>query len=255
MRRVSYGSYTTVDEEPEEVLADVEEAGFGGFEILSEGGHDLRREEVVERFAAVDTDLRLTVHAPISDMNFGSLNGELWRVVVNQTVDVIEAAAEIGAERVNVHPGHYSPIGKRYRDRADRRNLEALRILGEAGEEGGVAVSVENLGGVDVFMGRTADELFEMAEETGIGATLDMGHAFITGELAGFAEHPDRIDHVHIHDNEGERDQHLAVGKGRVPFGEMEEFFEMYGGVYVVEGRDLEEGERSLRAVERLLGS
>lgn len=251
--RLSYGSYTTIDHEPSDILADVEDAGFDGFEILSEGDHDLRDPAAVERFRDVDTELALTVHAPISDMNFGTLNREIWDVVVRQTGDVVEAAAEIGAERVTMHPGHYSPIGRRYRDRADERNLAAISRLVDTGEEAGVSVGIENLGGVDVFMGIEAEELFGMAGESGADVTLDFGHAHISGELDNFVENPDRIDHVHIHDNEGSSDQHLPLGEGKIPFDDLGEFFERYDGIFVIEGRSLEEGRRSLRMLRRLV--
>jgi len=255
MSTISYASYTTVDDEPSEILRRVEEAGFDGFEVLSEGRHDLRDEGVVQDFIEMDTDLVLTVHAPISDMNFATLNDELWRVVVGQLERVVEGTAEIGAERVTFHPGHYSPIGKRYPEMAEERNLEALKCFVEKGEEVGVDVGVENLASVDVFMGRTLDELEEMASAAGMDVTLDIGHAFLEGELDSFLERPDLVGHVHVHDNGGERDEHLEIGEGEIAFeGDVAEFLKGVGSVFVIEGRSLEEAERSLRRLRGLVG-
>lgn len=251
---ISYASYTTLDMEPEEAFSEVEEAGFDGFEILSEGPHDLRTEEVREKFADADTALDLTVHAPVSDMNLGSLNDRIWEVVVSETRRVVEGAAEVGAERVTIHPGHYAPIAKRYPEEAEERNVEGFRRLGEAGEEFGVEVSVENLGSIDIFMGREASDVFDIAERAGVDVTWDVGHSYLSDELENFSGEPGRIDHVHIHDNCGECDDHMEIGEGEIPFDELNGFFDSYDGRFVVEGRSLEEGERSLLQLGEMLG-
>jgi sugar phosphate isomerase/epimerase len=53
--------------------------------------------------------------------------------------------------------------------------------------------------------------------------TLDIGHAFIDGHgmdriLAFIRQFGKRIQHVHISDNFGRRDEHLAVGDGAINF-------------------------------------
>ncbi|MBS1263877.1 MAG: hypothetical protein MAG715_01070 [Methanonatronarchaeales archaeon] len=252
---IFYASYTTVDVEPREILDRVEGAGFDGFEILSEGLHDLRNRDVVAKFLDADTSLGLTVHAPISDMNFATLNEELREVVVRQSRAVVMAAAEVGAERVTLHPGHRSPIGRRYPEVAWEKNLQSLREVAAAGEDAGISVGVENLAGVEVFLGRTPGDLFSMADGAGLEVTLDVGHAFIEGELDGFLDRGDRIDHVHVHDNDGEGDQHLAVLDGSIPFERAGNLFEKEGIIFVIEGRSLEDGRRSLNRIRDLAGA
>ena len=44
---------------------------------------------------------------------------------------------------------------------------------------------------------------------------LDIGHAHTCGTLQDFLAHP-ALTHVHLHDNSGEGDEHLALGKGRI---------------------------------------
>ena len=49
---------------------------------------------------------------------------------------------------------------------------------------------------------------------------FDVGHAFISGGMNGI-EHfisyfCDRIAHIHIHDNHGKQDEHLALRKGSI---------------------------------------
>ena len=52
----------------------------------------------------------------------------------------------------------------------------------------------------------------------GLGIALDVGHANTCGSLNAFLTCPEIID-VHLHDNKGMRDDHLAIGQGNVDFG------------------------------------
>jgi sugar phosphate isomerase/epimerase len=97
---------------------------------------------------------------------------------------------------------------------------------------------------------RTPDELFGMAESVGtdsLGTTFDAGHANTTKNIADYLKEKARISHVHIHDNKGVHDQHLAIGEGTVDWDLVLGGLEDVNGVMVVEGRNVEEGKRSLR--------
>ena len=49
---------------------------------------------------------------------------------------------------------------------------------------------------------------------------FDVGHAFISGGMKNikrfFSYFNDRIVHIHIHDNHGKQDEHLALKKGKI---------------------------------------
>lgn len=49
---------------------------------------------------------------------------------------------------------------------------------------------------------------------------LDVAHAFIENRVRGVKEYiaafSDRLVHVHLHDNHGEQDEHLPLGRGRI---------------------------------------
>jgi Sugar phosphate isomerases/epimerases len=49
-------------------------------------------------------------------------------------------------------------------------------------------------------------------------STLDVGHAHVNGNLVPFLKQGGAI-HVHLHDNCGSRDDHLACGEGSIDFG------------------------------------
>ena len=51
---------------------------------------------------------------------------------------------------------------------------------------------------------------------------LDIAHAFVENGMQGIKDYiftfKDRIEHIHIHDNHGEEDEHLPLGKGKINF-------------------------------------
>ena len=75
-------------------------------------------------------------------------------------------------------------------------------------------MAVENmLGPYDLF--RSPEEGRRLLDDVeGIGFCLDTGHANLTSSLKAFSSKLPNIRHIHIHDNGGTRDDHLAAGRG-----------------------------------------
>jgi sugar phosphate isomerase/epimerase len=63
----------------------------------------------------------------------------------------------------------------------------------------------------------------------------------------------DMMIHIHAHDNHGERDEHLPVGNGTVPWKKVLAALNGYSGRIVTESRSLEEGQRSVKRLKKLL--
>jgi sugar phosphate isomerase/epimerase len=61
------------------------------------------------------------------------------------------------------------------------------------------------------------------------------------------------VIHAHVHDNHGERDEHLPVGNGTVPWTRVVDAFQDYKGRIVTESRSLTEGQRSLNRLRKLM--
>ncbi|HOS68373.1 MAG TPA: TIM barrel protein, partial [Methanoculleus sp.] len=91
----------------------LEEIGYVGWEIVADGKYRLDNPEnfiaIQENLAS--TGLRSTVHAPYSDLNLASLNYPIWRESIRQTCCCIRHAADL-TDRVTIHPGFLSPVGK-----------------------------------------------------------------------------------------------------------------------------------------------
>ena len=71
--------------------------------------------------------------------------------------------------------------------------------------------------------------------------------------MESFLKLTDRMIHTHVHDNHGERDEHLPVGNGTVPWKKVIAAFNGYKGRIVTESRSLEEGQRSVNRLKKLM--
>jgi sugar phosphate isomerase/epimerase len=77
-------------------------------------------------------------------------------------------------------------------------------------EELGIRLAVENMPKSDWHFFKKPDlDLHDM------GLVLDIGHAHTCGTLPEFLSHP-ALAHIHLHDNSGKGDEHLALGQGCV---------------------------------------
>ncbi len=232
----------------------LEEIGFRGWEVMADGACSFEREENIREVSEIagSTGLTLSVHAPYSDLNLASLNHPVWRESVRQVLACIDGAAGL-TDRVTVHPGYLSPLGKLLPDRVWAQQKSALAEIGAFAADRGVRVLLENMGGLKEVLCRFPEEILGMIHDVdGIGFTLDVGHAHTVGKVREFLGVLPRANHLHVHDNQGAADQHLALGDGTIPWEEVGKAVARdYSGIVVVEGRNLEEARRSLAVFRR----
>ncbi len=185
-------------------------------EIYSADEHSLLA--TVNRRAARESGLRLTVHGPFDDLETGGPRERDRRFAMKMHRRHLEAAAEVGALTYVVHPDYRGCDLPR-----DPRMVAALqRTIAEFEEwqrELGVRIVVENLPGIGFsHFGAPGD--LDLGE---LGLILDTGHAAICGTLHDFLREPRaELAHVHLHDNRGPadaHDPHLPLGRGIVDVG------------------------------------
>ena len=178
-------------------------------EIQCDAHHSLfRHASVLERF-----DLRYTIHAPTSDGNIAEPFEPIRRASIDVIRDTAVIADQAGAEKLVIHPGFCL-------DPADREaSFSALqtsiRDLGILQEMFSVRFVMENLGSMNCCFFQSP-ELVRELRAAGLGLTLDVGHANLTGTLDAFLQ--EKPDHFHLHDNKGVFDEHAACGTGTVDF-------------------------------------
>jgi len=232
----------------------IEEAGYAGWEIVADGSYRLDNAECYTKIKDVigTTGLGVTVHAPYGDLNLATLNDPIWRESIRQICTCIEHASDL-TDRVTIHPGYLSPSGKLMPKKVWDLQKEALRQIGKCAVENSVIACLENMISFKEFLCRFPEELIGMTEGIeGIGMTFDFGHANTLGKVKDFLPHIDKAGHVHIHDNHGVSDEHLALGDGTIDWTTVgKAISEKYRGIIVIEGRSVEEAKKSLTVFSR----
>nr|WP_282352464.1 sugar phosphate isomerase/epimerase family protein [Haloferax alexandrinus] len=163
-------------------------------------------------------DITFTLHAPFRDWNLGSFNDASRRASVEQVKRTLDDAAAAGAGAVVVHGGS---VPRRYpahvHEKARRNAIKSLSECAEHASHVGVPLCLENQPQSDSKRRHTTtpsdleailDDID--ADPAWLKVTLDVGHAKVNGfEWEQFAERfGDRIEVVHLHDNDGTTDEH-----------------------------------------------
>ena len=208
-------------------------------EVMDEGPHYITDTAV---FGSYSQDF--IIHAPYHGMNIACLFESVRKASVEVMTDCFAIAAEIGAPVV-VHPGYYA--WEQERELADRQFKKSLQELRSAADDLSLPFYFENMGDMHFFNLRTPDELGLIE---GTGFTLDTGHANLNRCLPGFLE--TGFSHMHIHDNDGRRDAHDAVGEGTIDFAPVMAALKRTRATAVIEVKSLEGVLSSIRALEAL---
>ncbi|MDD1775926.1 MAG: sugar phosphate isomerase/epimerase [Candidatus Methanomethylicus sp.] len=159
-----------------------------------------------------------TVHTPIIDINIASANDRLRELSIRLVLKSLDHAHRIGARLAVVHPGARSPLDDYYPNTHWSHNLASLRRISSYAEDLGLDIGIENMSAHTWSFLQNTDEFKRLFDEgLPVKLTLDIGHAHTHHLVRDFIEkYRNEIAHVHIHDNMGNVDQHLVVGKGTV---------------------------------------
>jgi sugar phosphate isomerase/epimerase len=216
-----------------ELLGQIAEAGFEAVEIFGTRSHfDYTTKQEVQASASALSQHRLTLaslHAPTSrDLSAMREGGaplsicEVERVRRIEAMDelkrVIDVAEDLPFSRLILHMGGS-------REAADPRKRDAafssLEHLVLHARHVGVTIAVENTTsemGDPAYLRAFVDE----TRLTGLRFNFDIGHAHLADgpeheriEKA-FAPLRDLVVSAHIHDNHGQKDEHLAPYEGSI---------------------------------------
>jgi sugar phosphate isomerase/epimerase len=240
---------------PVEKLAPQIFSEFGAWEIVAEHRHHLSKIRGYLREYLGSHQVELRVHAPLSDINIASFSDRVREASLSDVLETIRMAGGLGAKCVTVHPGLVSPSSSLDQDRVRALVRESLLKVSKASEEHGVPVAIENMPRIRWLIFRDPDELLKVIEGTGLGICFDAGHANTSGNVDAWLELAPRFINVHLHDNRGERDEHLVLGEGTVPFDKiLKALHGVYKGAYVIESADLPQGIQSRDILKKRLG-
>jgi len=228
---------------------------FDGWEVVGECEHFLP--EVEKRFHDTTScyDMSLSAHAPMSDINIGSLNPRAREVAVSELIRGMEAADRMGMDTYTFHPGFWSPIGPLANERVREAMSGSLESVDRAARNLNIKAAMENMPDLTFAMCKSPEELFQFLEGTEIGVCFDIGHANVSGNLDRFLEHSSRYANVHIHDNTGKMDEHLPIGDGMIDFTWVLNGLDGYSGKMVIEARSLNDAIKGKKKLLELIDS
>ncbi|HSD56785.1 MAG TPA: sugar phosphate isomerase/epimerase family protein [Methanotrichaceae archaeon] len=251
----SFSSSALVDR-PFDWAYQLEDLGYTGWEIVDEGRQKLTQDNIAEaRQIAETTNLTITIHLPYSDLNLASMNQPIWEETVRQMKACLSLASGFSRLAV-VHPGHLSPLGMQMPDAAWAQTILGIQQICDHAADLGMRIAVENMVNMPALFGRRPEEILgilETVDRENVGFIFDVGHANTNGNVEKFLKLRDKVIHAHIHDNHGQKDEHLPVGNGTVPWKKVADAFEGFQGRMVTESRSLEEGQRSLKRFKKLM--
>jgi sugar phosphate isomerase/epimerase len=184
--------------------------------------------DALERFSLTDFrnvaaqlhehGLSVTLHAPFMDLSPGSPDPAVRALTRHRFEQMLELVPIFKPKTVVCHAGYDR---KRYwpmRDAWIENSLEVWSWFGAGILNAGGRLMLENVyehSPEDIRM------LFEKLENQSVGFCLDTGHqaVFSTTSLEVWIEslHP-YLGQLHLHDNQGSQDDHLALGQGKIDF-------------------------------------
>ena len=201
-------SFSSVDatKQPLEWIYRLEDAGFQGWEIVDEGLQKVEG-ELKERVRELHgtTNLVLSLHTPLSDINIASVNERMWEESLRQVKESIENTYEFIDDICVVHPGFFSPLSVQMPETAVQKAIASLKVLCEFAADRGLRIAVENLTSANMLMGRYPEELIQLVRGTNmenLGICLDVGHAHTTkklGEFLSITAQAEDVEIIHLH--------------------------------------------------------
>lgn len=198
-------------------------------------------------------DLKYTIHSPFIDVNIASLNSAIADISVMEIKRSIDLARMIDTDIVVVHPGTIGFNGRGKEDIIYKISEDNLKVIADYAKDSGVYACIENLPNIPDFMFMDVNQLNDTLSRLELPMTLDIGHAHTNG-FTPEEIYFDSIKHIHMHDNLGDDDTHLALGEGSF---DLNGFFDVfmknnYDGIYMLEMNYIDSVEKSLEFMKNI---
>lgn len=194
--------------------------GTKNIEIADSGHHSLNP-KIVEQLQELRAsyDLEYSIHAPYADTNLSADDDLIREWILKRIRYSIRFASDLEARCVVIHPGWTTATDRFMKGRAWELNIRSLHWLQRYSQEYGVPLLIENVPPPTPYLLITVEDfnLFFDEEQIDMRMVLDVAHANIQSEVFDFLKmHGDKIEHIHVSDNRGRKDQHLPIGEGEI---------------------------------------
>lgn len=199
-------------------------------------------------------NLKYTIHSPMVNINIASLNRAIRKASINEIKKSIKLANELDSDIVVVHPGSIPFLGRDFENYIYNLAHEAFKELGDYGKDLSVTTTIENMPTFEGYMYTDLNQLNNTLDEYDMYMTLDIGHANHAGHSPE-EMYFDRVKHIHIHDNFGDDDAHLALGEGSINLKHIIQTYNKknYDGIYMIEVNDKDSVQKSSKYFSNLV--
>lgn len=195
--------------------------------------------------------IAVTVHAPIFDLNPGSLDPAIRKHTRRCWERAIGVAGALGARMINFHTGHHPLLPESTFPGWLALSLETWERVVDLTADAGMVLLLENMFEATP---QVQLELLAQLEPRHAGFTLDVAHAYIYGSVsidAWWSQLGPAIREVHLHDTDGFSDDHLPIGDGALDWRRIfEDLFRTAPDAVKVIEMPLEAGLASLRHIK-----
>ena len=232
----------------EETLEFIENLGIDYAELVHQFPSENIDADILESY-----NLKYSIHSPFMDVNIAALQDKSRLNSLKQIKDSINLANKINAEAVVIHPGLEPFLANKYfLDKVYETANNSIKELGEYGRDLGVLATIENMPTFDGMLYNNMEDLHNLLTSLDMSMTLDIGHA----NHSGYSPDQmifDSIKHIHIHDNFGDEDAHLALGEGSIELKYIVNSLEEknYDGIYIIEVNDYDSIKKSYEYMKK----
>jgi len=202
--------------------------GFQGFELAFEHPEATPEQILKKRRRILDTFSRynlVRIGHTQSFVNICDFSEPIRRASLQETIKALEVAHRLDIGFLTVHPGFLWPVmtGKK----ALKKTCESLRKLLNVADDFNLILGLENLPPRFFpprgYFSRTEefDVVFSQIASQRLKLVFDVAHASFPQSdppLNFIDKFNEKLAHVHLSDNLGQRDDHLPLGAGRVDY-------------------------------------
>jgi sugar phosphate isomerase/epimerase len=221
--------------------------------------HDLANLETLElegiRASLAKAGLSCTIHGPYMELSPGGTDPEITKITRKRILKAVDAASFLKAETMVVHAAFDR---FKYGGMFDAWLEDSTRFWEDVGHKAlkkGVVLALENT------LEDGPEPLCRLAENLDpnlFGHCFDIGHFNVFGRcslLEWLESVRGRLLELHLHDNNGDCDQHLAIGDGTADFKALFDYISDLGEklVLTVEAHEESSARRSMIELEKLL--
>ncbi|MFB9276879.1 sugar phosphate isomerase/epimerase family protein [Cohnella cellulosilytica] len=233
-RDYSISTFSLIGLPLKDALLELVEKGWRSIELMCEDRHRellfwSNRELGLLKELGESHGIEWTLHAPIHGLNPGALAVREIEESKRLLLRAADIASRLDCRYVVLHCGLLPPesddADSELREReALRRCIAFLREILARTERQGIRFALENVPPYPDTLGSKVDFILEITEAVGdprLRIVFDVAHAHLLGEgrcVGELQKVLPQLVGLHINDNPGDSDSHLAVGDGSIPF-------------------------------------